>query len=204
MGEESNSLQISQDTSLDKLRHEDHCNSPRQFDNKNAIRLLDVFRSEVCLQREHEHHVPALTHHIILDNAAIGGLSRKLNQLISERYLHRDTRLSGSCTDDRIHTLHSYSSGFSGGFLEQQHHLLADLMPENCCNGEEEEGEEGEEGEGGEEEEKKKKKKKKGSYYSKSVYAALARRAPPVSEKHPILIHLMQNPARVRIYYLSD
>ncbi len=45
---------------LDKIRHEELPNNPRQFNENNVTTLLDFFRSEGCLRLDPEHHVPAL------------------------------------------------------------------------------------------------------------------------------------------------
>jgi Protein of unknown function (DUF3723) len=45
---------------LEKLQYEDPPENPRQFDGKNAARLLDVFHMQGCHPRESDNHVPAL------------------------------------------------------------------------------------------------------------------------------------------------
>jgi hypothetical protein len=45
---------------LDKLRHEELPDNPRQLDDKNVARLLDVFQKRGCQPREPDNHVPAL------------------------------------------------------------------------------------------------------------------------------------------------
>ena len=45
---------------LEKLRHENLPENPRQFDEKNVERLVNVFKKEGCQRREAENHVPAL------------------------------------------------------------------------------------------------------------------------------------------------
>jgi Protein of unknown function (DUF3723) len=45
---------------LDKLQHEELPDNPRQLDEKNVARLLDVFHKEECQRREPDNHVPAL------------------------------------------------------------------------------------------------------------------------------------------------
>jgi hypothetical protein len=45
---------------LDNLRHEELPDNPRQFDEKNIARLLDIFRLDGCQRREPDNHVPVL------------------------------------------------------------------------------------------------------------------------------------------------
>jgi hypothetical protein len=45
---------------LAKLQYEDAPDNPRQFDVKNAVRLLDVFHKQGYYPRELDNHVPAL------------------------------------------------------------------------------------------------------------------------------------------------
>ncbi len=45
---------------LDKIRHEELPNNPRQLNKKNVTTLLNLFRLEGCLRLDPEHHVPAL------------------------------------------------------------------------------------------------------------------------------------------------
>ena len=45
---------------LDKLQHEELPHNPRQLDQTNVARLLNVFRAEDCQHREPENHVPVL------------------------------------------------------------------------------------------------------------------------------------------------
>lgn len=45
---------------LDKLRGEELPHNPRQFDEKNVTRLLDIFNKDDCQRREPDNHVPVL------------------------------------------------------------------------------------------------------------------------------------------------
>jgi hypothetical protein len=45
---------------LDKLRGEELPENPRQFDEKNVARLLDIFNKDGCQRREPDNHVPVL------------------------------------------------------------------------------------------------------------------------------------------------
>jgi len=60
---------------LDKLECEKLPNNPRQLDEKNVARLLDVFRKDDCQPREPENHVPALVSRSALpQNSRSGGV----------------------------------------------------------------------------------------------------------------------------------
>lgn len=45
---------------LNKLQYEELPNNPRQFDESNAARLLNIFQKTGCYPRESDNHVPVL------------------------------------------------------------------------------------------------------------------------------------------------
>lgn len=45
---------------LEKLRHEELPDNPRQLDDENVERLVNVFHDEGCQPRESDNHVPTL------------------------------------------------------------------------------------------------------------------------------------------------
>jgi hypothetical protein len=84
--------------SLDKLQYEELPNNPRQFDVKNAARLLDIFHKQGCRPRESDNHVPALVSRSSLPEACLNaeGDLPLLNPNHPLTYLHGRHRLEAA------------------------------------------------------------------------------------------------------------
>jgi hypothetical protein len=57
---------------IDKLQHKKLPDNPRQFDEENMARLLDVFHNEGYYRRESNNYMPALIFRSALPEGLIG------------------------------------------------------------------------------------------------------------------------------------
>jgi hypothetical protein len=102
---------------IDKLQHEELPDNPRQFDEENVARLLDVFHKEGCYRRESDNHVPALISRSGLPEGLIGADDdlQLFNPDRSLIYLHGRHRLEAGrrflTGNDRWWVVDLYSDG---------------------------------------------------------------------------------------------
>ncbi len=121
--------------SLDKLEYEKLPNNPRQLDEKNVARLLNVFRAEDCQPREPENHVPTLVSRSALPqdsrSGGVGGVFEEPQWFLPKsplRVLHGRHRLEAARKflqgADRWWVVDLYSDGakvslqFPGTFVD--------------------------------------------------------------------------------------